>query len=396
MRNVIVLLIFLVGSSLCLQAQYKTIVYDYERNYFNDGAPLPAESFMLFNTNIKPDVQYVEVEIFKTGKHNKPLYKTFWKRSYNNTGEKLDLPINYKLRGGEDYDFELTTYRSTPDTEKENLYKSICNATDAYLDAIISADRKSLNISKSSDAIVSDLSSIVKDGMQFYDNRIDYNFPGFSDIVKLKADQLSQANLKKARFNVSRDQYKKKRDARQAYAQQSRDELKKAVYVEVEQIINTDTFVLDDIVQVYNYPVEESTNLLSVNAGYGAILFDFDQDDLSYDSAPYVGLSFPLGRSAFAGSFLSNASLSAGIFLTNVEDESGTEYTGPIVKRPIYLGLGYKAFHFIRFNIGTTILEKDNGGDRFDLNTDNFKIRPFIGLSAEFNIWVGLGNKKFN
>lgn len=388
---VAVAVLLLISSNL--QAQYKTVVFDYEKNYFNQGQALPAEDYFMVSGQVQQGIEYVSVDVHRSGRAEKgrPLYSNSWKRSFANTGQTFEIPMNYKLRGGAEYDIEINTYRRASQTEKDNLKQVLNSSLDAYVDGVISIERRRLSLSQSAGAMIDDLNSIVHSGTGFYVNKINFKFPGFSDIIKNKIKQLKDAKLRKGLFNFSKKDAESKRDARRMYAEKLLSELKTAIHTELEQTLNTDMMVLSDNKVIAEYPVEKTRNTLAINAGYGGVYFNGGINDLSYDSAPYVGLSFPLGRSGMRSRFWSNTSISAGAFLQNFEDEQGTEVTGPIFGRPYYLGLGYKVFQFIRINAGATFLEKASN-TQFDVK--DIQVKPFIGVSAEINLWVGLGNKK--
>ncbi|HRI28826.1 MAG TPA: hypothetical protein PK239_15535 [Chitinophagales bacterium] len=388
-------------SFLCLiftvhyaQAQYEMVVFEYEKNYFNQGNPLPAESFIMLSGQVDQGIDMVKVELYKGGssKRKKALYENTWKRSYSNIGEKFDLPLNYKLHGGEQYDVVMKNYRSANETEKMNLRQIINSTLDAYVDGIISVERRKLNIAKPAGAIIKDLNGIVQQGTAFYENKINFEFPGFSDIIKIKIEQLNKTKLRRGNIVfASGDKKMKRTETKRLMSEKLITELKTALHTEIEQYINTNLLVLHDWTEVNNYPTEKTRNILSINAGYGGVYFDGDVNNLSYDSAPYVGLSFPFGKSAFSSQFWSKTSFSLGAFVTNFEDEDGNVVTGPIFGRPYYVALGYKVFKFIRINAGATFLEKQR--TEFGFNVNDVRIRPFVGVSAELNLWLGLGDK---
>jgi hypothetical protein len=61
-----------------------------------------------------------------------------------------------------------------------------------------------------------------------------------------------------------------------------------------------------------------------------------------------------------------------------------------LINRPIYLGYGYRVFRMVRLNAGGTLVQKDmlnaDGG-----TSSNLDVRPFLGVSIEINLWLGLG-----
>lgn len=383
-------LLLAMGSSLAF-AQYKAVNFDYEKNYFNQGQALPAEDYFMVSGAVNSGIDLVRVEVHRGGKvaKDKPLYVSTWKRSFANTGQTFELPMNYKLRGNSEYDFVLQTYRKATATEKDNLKQILNSSLDAYVDGIISIERRRLAIDKPAGAMVSDMNDIVRSGTQFYVNKINFEFPGFSDIIKNKIKQIKDAKLRKGLFNFSKKEAENRREARRMYGEKLIGELKTALHTELEQLVNTEMMVLSDQKEIADYPTEKTRHVLAVNAGYGGVYFSGGFNDLAYDSAPYVGLSFPLGKAAMSKPFWRNTSISAGAFLSNFTDEFGNEVTGPIFGRPYYVGLGYRVFQFVRINAGATFLENSTNTN---LDISNISVKPFVGVSAELNLWMGLGN----
>ena len=91
---------------------------------------------------------------------------------------------------------------------------------------------------------------------------------------------------------------------------------------------------------------------------------------------------------------MSKMSVSTGIFLTDVKDQNDRKYTGAYISKPIYLGLGYKVFDFVRINAGAVMLDKDNNPNNTGLRTSDVRIQPFVGISADFSLWLGVGTKQ--
>ena len=118
-------------------------------------------------------------------------------------------------------------------------------------------------------------------------------------------------------------------------------------------------------------------------------IFNFKGDNFNYGSAPYLGISMPFGREGVTKPFWSNLSISAGAFILDFKDVDDKKVTGPIFKRPTYLGMGYKVYKFIKLNAAVAFLEDaDQAGVTGFKNSVEF--RPMIGLSAEFNFWMDL------
>src|SRR5690606_27132574 len=137
-----------------------------------------------------------------------------------------------------------------------------------------------------------------------------------------------------------------------------------------------------------SYPTEKKPFHLPLNVGYSGTYFSGDFNNLEYDTAPFVGLSFPLGNRKFT-KFLGNASLSTGVLLNNLVNGQNQEISGPLIGRPIYAGLGYTMFRVLRFNAGAVLTSSESNND-----TENLSFYPFVGFSLEFNLWLGFNSKK--
>jgi hypothetical protein len=159
------------------------------------------------------------------------------------------------------------------------------------------------------------------------------------------------------------------------------------VDAELIAYLNTVSYVTAEVKKVNNYATEKGQFILPVNIGYGAIYNSGGFDSLSYGQSAYVGLSFPLGNSAFKSNILSNSSISFGAYLSNFDDENGEEITGPFIGRPLFLGVGTRAFKLLRVNAGVTALQKNSSDSNFDVS--EIYLRPSINLSFELGVWIG-------
>ncbi len=114
MKKYYALFIFLL-SSTSVFAQYKTVVFNYDRTYFNEGQPLPAESNFIVTGEAGNAVEMVELTIYGTQDTSKdPLYRNVWKKRPSGTDINFTLPVNYPLRGNEKYTFLLNFYGAAP------------------------------------------------------------------------------------------------------------------------------------------------------------------------------------------------------------------------------------------------------------------------------------------
>lgn len=394
-KNLLCIVALLSFGILKTNAQYAPVTFDYEKSSFNESLPLPAEKNFMLKGSISNLIDQVRLSIYRNSNRKNPVNVATWRRSFANQSQNFDMPVNYKLRGNAEYDFQIDYFRRVTDAEKEVLKTTLYSTLDQYINAQIEIKRNDINLNKPASLMIDDMNDIAKTGMQYYDNLVGYEFKGFSDIVKDKINQIKDANLRSGKFSIlkSKEGLTDNGESKTAYAQNLTQELKNLVHSELGQLINTDLVVIADSKEIKDYPTEKTMNTLPVNVGYGAVYFSGKWNNLNYGSAPYVGLSFPLGNSTFAP-FMSKMSISAGIMLTNVKDQTSKEYTGPFIKKPIYVALGYKIFRFVRLNAGATVLENRNltVSNANNVTLKDISLKPFVGLSAEINIWAGIKN----
>lgn len=373
--------------------QYRTVVFDYERSSFNENQPLPAESNFLVTGSINPDIELVEVRIYDPGKagHNDVLAKFVWKRSYGNEKETFTVPINYKLDGNTEYDFEINYYSYIEAGQREKVREELHKALDAYIDQSITIKRNRIALDRSYKTVLEDMNSIVNDGFRMYKNKVNFNFGGFSGLIENKLRDIDGKSLKEGPVYYADAEDEER--AKLLYARKQIDELKILVKNEANQVIGSDLLYVVDSRRVNSYPTEKTSNYLALNIGYGGIYNSGGVDNLSYDTAPFAGVSIPFGKRALNSMFWSNTSISLGVFLQNINDGEGRTVTGPLVNLPSYAGLGYKIFRIIRLNAGVSFLELQSDQSSAT-NFSQVYIRPFVGASLELNIWVGADRKK--
>lgn len=147
--------------------------------------------------------------------------------------------------------------------------------------------------------------------------------------------------------------------------------------------------MLVDTRTVSNYPTEKKPNTLPLNFGYGSIPIKRSLSSTEYLHGPYAGLSLPLGNKTFT-KFLGNASFSTGVFLQNFESSQGDIISGELVGLPVYAGLGYRMFQVFRLNVGAVMLNFEQA----NTSMSNTYIQPFAGISLEFNLWLGLKDRR--
>lgn len=379
----IVVMLSIVSSNF---GQYTSVTYDIERNWFNEGQPLPAEKAMVFKGMMPQKAERMELNIL-SAKRQDLLYQA----STNiQSGKEFSLPVNYKLRAADKYDFQIDFFTLFPISNRQKLENHLTATLNTYIDVNLTGDR-SVKLLKKSKHITNEMNLIVADALKSYRVKIADWEPQVSEIVRLKLEQLEKADLEKS--YIKGDTTTTKKAVRESTRQQLVNELKAQIGREINQLLNVEMLVVSESRIINDYETESIENGLSVNVGYGGVYLSGKLEDANYGASPYVGLAFPLGNSVLGSKFLSNSSINVGFFLNDFEDENGNKVTGFLVNRPIYVGLDHKLFKFIHLNAGAAFLERS----KIDLNNPTevsdtkVIVRPYVGLSARFNLKIGLG-----
>lgn len=374
-------------------SQDKIVSFDYQNNIFNNHQALPENEYFTLQGTMPANVNMVQVLIYKNRKSEKPLYNYTWNRPLGNKSQSFNIPVTHKLRQNSEYDIVINYYSPLDNTGKVALKQAIRENLTAYLDAAIDVDNKRMSLSSNAVYMVKDMSKIVEGALTYYQNALPGQFIGFSDII---VNQLKAANSVKAK-DVAH-QFNPNANAGNEWSKYSKAVEKNiidAAMHEVDPYLEGQMNILVDQRIVSQYPTEKSFNTIALNVGYGATYFSGGFSDLDYAHAPYIGLSFPLGNYN-RSKFLGNASVSIGVFLKNFQTADGVDLTGPIFGRPYFLGVGYKFLHIFRAQVGAVALSttQNNNGLNLNLNTSEMYVRPFVGLSAEINLWMGFDRKK--
>lgn len=384
MKQVFTAAFLLILSTLTLGAQdYETVIYNAENNDFDNGQPLPAETFFNLTSGAGSDVDLVEVEIYRNDNFNRPVYTTSWERPLGSEVGSYLIPINYKMRRSSDYSFILRYFKSVEGESRKKMKQAVFNAIDVYLDGVVNTSRNSISVDKRPRVIIDDLNAIVEEAIRYYVPKSDYEFRGFSSVIESQLQAIDQVRLRDGMYMDG--EVENKDAAKQRYGRSVINDLKRSVKAEAEQVLDAEYYVLDSTTKIRDYKTENIQGSLGIDIGYGAIFLGGEVDDFSYARAPYAGLSFPLANLNIGPKFFRNASVNAGLFLRDFEDENGNIQTGPVIGLPIYAGIGYKLFRFVRINAGGVLIgDGEIDGDSFRLG--NVGVKPFVGLSVELRI----------
>lgn len=380
-------LLLLFFPVITINAQFKSIQYNYEKNWLGEKQPLPAESQWMLNGMLPAGIDMVELVLYGSADFDKKsLFAANYRKPADYQEQSFSIPVNYVLRGNNKYTLRINYFRPASREEVNLLGIMIREAIDSYLNMSVVSGRNSVSLAKHPRLMRQELDQIVSKGLELYRNRIGVEFPGFSDLVYNKLERINDLSLRRARFNILSKEGEDDMALRVAFFQQNLEDLQQLCAHEVNQFLGFDLLVLADSRVLPDYPSEPTRNTLPINFGFAGIYNKGGFSDISYDSAPYAGISFPLGNPALAGKFRSNSSISAGLFLTNFDFGDGREITGPLIGRPVYVAYGYKTAYFLRFNAGMAILQEEKNNN----SSSKIFVKPFVGLSLELNLWLGL------
>jgi hypothetical protein len=384
-KNLLILSI-LIFAALPLKAQIETINLDIVTGKLNGGNPIPAEGAFYIQGSIPDKIEMVKLIIYPSKKTEKAGHSYFWKAPFGYKELSYQVLVSDPLRSGSDYHLEFGFYQKAGKEQVAEVTLLISQNINAYLSTITTIKRGGIKFSESNEVILSNLEQILDRGAFYFELPNGQKFPGFSDITRAKLEQREKLKMGKAKFNATK--VGENDNARAVYAAQYLSELNAIISSEIEQFLSPNMLVRVDEKIFMNYPTEKTANVIPINVGYGAISLGKSLPDQEFAYSPYIGFSFPLGNRTFAR-FMNNLSISSGVFISgNMENALNERISGPI-DRPIYVGLGYNFFRVIRLNAGGTFIttEKLSGS-----NVNSFQ--PFVGLSAEFNLWLGIGKKK--
>lgn len=386
-RNIIIFaLVILFPASLL--AQYVTVSYDYEKNWFNGSGTLPAEKSWMVYGPILTYTNMVKVDAFSTSNIDiEPVYSSIWKMPFDKTTKEFSVPMNYNLRGNSKYTFSISYYRDITEGEKMRLQGILNDIINTYINQSIEVSKRKVSLRKNPKAVIDELNSIVLEGTSNYSTKNGFDFKGFSGLVLDKLQQIDELKLKKA-HQTTLTENTNNNDLKVKYLEAQLNELKVLCSKEIAQYMASDLSVIYDRRIVYNYYTEKVKSTISVNAGYAGVYHSGSMSEMISGSQAFVGMSLPFANSKFSSKFWSNTAISTGVFINNIDFGNDLIGSGPIINRPIYLGLGYKTLYFIRINAGVTMLQTKVSNNSVDFN--NIYFRPYIGFSLEFNLWLGI------
>lgn len=366
------IILALTAAPLFLTAQHVKVNLDFESSYIGQNDPLPAETGLLFTGAIPAYIDRVEVRILSfRGKDGRdPLHVAVWQRPLDNQDATYSLPVNYRLRASSRYDIEAYYFSSLQLAEREQLIERMQRRLLLYLDSHRSPGSFSLGWEERPPRLLRGMNVLLDEFMAPYRAAL-HTAPGeFSSLLQIQMEKMD--NIKLPADSLGRAA---------GYAE-ANNLLERLLREELEGILPERLYQLVDSRYLEDCPTAAKRGSISINAGYGGVhLSGESQSDFDYGAAPYVGLSFPLGNSAFAPRIFSNTYIGLGVFVNNLESDAKQTFSGPVIGRPIYGSLDFRLFQFVYLNLGAALLE-----ERRQASSNAILVRPFVGLSAKVNL----------
>jgi hypothetical protein len=235
------------------------------------------------------------------------------------------------------------------------------------------------------------MNQLLRDQLSDYRIKADNWTPTLSELVDLKLQQMEQADLG---YDYQRqDTTQTKKDTKETARKAQITAFQDLIANEINTILSVELYRLRDSRIVEDYRTEKKPTVLSLSLGYGGVYLSGKWTDGQYGSSPYAGIAIPLGNRVLGTRFFRNAAINTGVFFNKLDNGDGQEVSGFLIDQPIYIGLDYKLFQFIHFNVGTALLN-GNTLDQVDMPSSKQQLtfRPFVGLSARINLRLGLSN----
>jgi hypothetical protein len=378
MKNIYLLILLLIPG--WMTAQLENVSVDIRQGYFNGGNPLPGEERWRLSGSAPEGANAVRVEIGEKGSlfdlsdYSKEMDLYESETSY-------EMLMDYPMKTGRDYDFRIVFARDLTEKESSAIQSSLIEASEIYINEMLYSNGNRMKFRERPQEIYRRLNDLVNRSiMPFTEGGIQ-----FSQSLLNHLKTLDGLKLNVAKENVKYEYSASNRDIRKIYFESKANFLKQSISSEIKQLVKSNKRTILMEKDINAYPVEKSTFVLPVNVGYAAIYGSGGFDNLKYDSGLYAGLSLPFGPRQIRD----RLSISAGVFLKNIDFGSGNIQTGPIVGRPIYVALGFKALKLLRFNAGTAVLQSNSAATA----TSQVYLRPMVGAALELNLWAGFGKK---
>ncbi len=376
----ILLLIFFLFAVKISNAQYQHLVYNYEQNSFEGNVRLPNNERFIIKGDIKPYIESVSFEFYKNFENPKSMvFQNSWFRSQNIITDKFMIDIYDGLPSDDKYDIKIKYFAKRDSSQTKYFTEELNKQIRLFVENNLEIKRNALHWQAKPIDIFKDLNNVIENSLKITMEDNQQKFSGLSILV-LKQIQ----SFQRLKLNNKKDKQLQKNDYDEKV-----NSLMESIQTDINFFLNSNNIYLLEEKMVYRYPVKKSMKPIAFNAGYGITWFRGNINNFSIGHAPYVGFAFPVTRKYNAKTFWKNLSINTGVYLLNFKDNEGNVYSGPVIKRPVYLNFGYTLFKFLKFQGGATLLERKVDNGNF-VNANQIIVRPNISVGIELGFWLGI------
>jgi hypothetical protein len=379
----IVFLLMTVFGVQSLYSQFQYIGYNKTENTFEGGVPLPANERFYITGEAAADIALVEAEFYGKITSEKTLrFKNFWRRFDSDSAAKqFKIDIYDGLPEGANIDILLKYYKKRDSIGTKYITDELTKILGIYVSNNLEMNRNKYKWASKTKDIIYDLNKIIKNSLSKTIYNTEVSFDGLSDLTYNYVDNINGSKASDYNFKVMSE------DEANAIAAKTA-EIVDVLLTDIKYFLNENDLVLAEKREIIRYPMKKSMKIINLNAGYGFSWFKGGLNEMSYGHSPYVGFAIPFTKKFNAKPFWKNLSFNVGVYILDFKDQSGSKYTGPVIKRPYYFNLGYSFFRFLKVQGGMTLLEKKVNNGNF-INTNEIMVRPNISLGIEFGAWFG-------
>lgn len=367
-------------------AQERIVKIDFESGTFVNNPKIPFDQPFGIVGEASKDVEFVKVNILFTDK-TFVLHSFHWNRIDANKSENFNIVVPAILRSNTKYDFEVITYKLLTASQKNELLKNVEDRVRFLLANSLYFDGKNVQVNKPK-RVYEQLAELLQVSFQYHESK---------NLIALQApSQLVLEELKKQNdFKFGRFFKKSTRNEVNEIANtlinEKIEHLVALISSEISPYVNSQ--IVQHYRKVYVRSVETDKEPFSLPVNFGMYAWNKtvnidNTETQNIDFTPGVGITIPFSsKSKFASRnrVFDSFGLSAGVLLRPISDVNDTKFVTPGVDLPVFVGLGFRMFKVVRFNMGVLTL-----GEKGTQNFNNLTFIPTAGLALELNLWMGI------
>ena len=378
------LLLLLSFASTFAGAQSVILDINKENGSFKNFPLLPYNEVFSIRGEVDKAITMVEIEVYESKGHKNPtVYK--WNRSMQNSSAFFDVIVTQGLKENTEYDFTIITYKGLARAEKEKLLTNLIVRVQHLLTDEIKAGKRSIEVDNPN-KIIKGLNEILTSGISTQRSR---NGISFDEVSKLVENELKKLDDFKLNQFIRRKKRTEKDSISVAMLENKVKYLTELVITEIAPFVNSELVQQYRKYDINHAKTEKDRFTLPINAGIYAWNTTADVSNVSTKNTgftPGIGFTIPFARSlSIKGKPLPNIGFSMGVLTTPITNANGDKLVTPLVKLPIYAGLGVSFLRILRVNAAVTPV-----AIKGTTNITKLQWIPTVGISLEINAWLGV------